>query len=171
LSSFLASDTLYSTDGYNFRMRTRDRVSSPTQSIIDWREACRTKQTGTTMGRKLRLYHYACMAEMAFGTLQSSTDVVNAPPKECMRPLTGSEHNSLIRPVRTMEGCIVHHKHGFWLRPYPAVLEKLLDKRFEECSISRAFVNTRQNNTILRICCQCLVALAAMTFRYLNWCH
>lgn len=40
-------------------------------------------------GNSCLLYHYACMAEMAFGTLQSSTDIVNAPPKECMKPLTG----------------------------------------------------------------------------------
>ena len=36
-----------------------------------------------------------------------------------------------------MERCIVHNRYRLWLRPLSTVLEKLLDKRFEELSISR----------------------------------
>lgn len=38
----------------------------------------------------------------------------------------------LFNSVRMMEGCIIHNKHGLWLRPPPAVLEELLNKRFEQ---------------------------------------
>ena len=70
-----------------------------------------------------------------------------------------------------MERCIVHNKYRFRLWPLSTVLEKLLDKRFEELSISRPGKNAGYQDTVLRIRWQYLVALATMELGYLDWCH
>lgn len=70
-----------------------------------------------------------------------------------------------------MERCVINNKHGPWLRPPTIMLEKLLDKRFEESGISGSFENTRRNDTVLSIGRQYLEALAPMEFRHLDWCH
>lgn len=48
-----------------------------------------------------------------------------------------------------IERFIVYNKHGFWLRPLNAVLEKLAHKRVEEGIISYAFENTVLGKMIL----------------------
>jgi hypothetical protein len=34
----------------------------------------------------------------------------------------------LLEPLHIMEGCIVHHQYGFWLRPTAAMRKELLTK-------------------------------------------
>lgn len=77
----------------------------------------------------------------------------------------------LLDSVRVVERGIIHYKHRFRFRPLSTVLEKLLYKRFEEHCISWPLKNTRQDDTILCVGWQDLIALTAVKLRYLDWCH
>ena len=50
-----------------------------------------------------------------------------------------------------MDGGSVHHKDGFRLRPFTAVVQQLLDKILKCSGVSRSRVDLRQLNAFLRI--------------------
>jgi hypothetical protein len=69
-----------------------------------------------------------------------------------------------------MERCVIHDKDRLGLRPFPTVLQELLNKIFKNTGVGRPLEDLRENNPILGIGRQYLIPLALLELRDLNRC-
>jgi hypothetical protein len=69
-----------------------------------------------------------------------------------------------------MKRSIIHDENRLWFWPSIAVMKKLLYEILENIGIGSALKDTAQDNPILSICREYLIASVAVEFGNLNWC-
>jgi hypothetical protein len=70
-----------------------------------------------------------------------------------------------------MEGGIIHHKNRPFCGVFPTAQKKILNKLFKNNGIRGTTENSGQNNTILGICREYLIALIMVKLGDLYWCN
>jgi hypothetical protein len=74
----------------------------------------------------------------------------------------------LPQSIRSMERCIVYHKHRVSLRTRAAMLQKLFHKVVEQRAVCSPLVQAREQDAILSVCRQDLMSPVAVESSHLN---